>query len=61
MFSLCTCPQTCVLPFRALPISRERETVLLSSSGKSGSCRVPGGCASYSDNSAQKELQLQNL
>lgn len=52
--SIHTCPQTCVLPFGALSISREKETVSLSSPGKSGSCRVPGGCASYSNNSAQK-------
>lgn len=45
--SIRTRPQTCVLSFGALSISRERETVSLSSPGKSG-------CASYSDNSAQK-------
>lgn len=52
--SVRTCPQTCVFPFRTLGISLERGTVPLSGPGKSGSCRVPGGCASYSDNSAQK-------
>lgn len=52
--SIRTCPQTCVFPFRTLSISPERGAVPLSSPGKSGSCRVPGGCASYSDNSAPK-------